>query len=60
MLDIFDSMVAELNTAAVQIISTSSGSSVSNRQYMDVASPLNGVNFVRLTIALIPKHPMPM
>jgi aldehyde dehydrogenase family 7 protein A1 len=59
-LDIFDGAVAELNAAGAQIIfsgSNSSNNSVSSGRYADLASPLDGGNFVRPTIALMPTHP---
>ena len=62
-LDIFDGAVAELNAAGAQIIFGGSSSSNNNNgvrssgRYQDLASPLDGGNFVRPTIALIPKHP---
>ena len=55
-LNIFDDAVAELNAAGAQII-FSGGDGVSNGRYADLASPLDGGNFVRPTIALMPKQP---
>jgi aldehyde dehydrogenase family 7 protein A1 len=56
-LNIFDDAVAELNAAGAQIIFSGSGSGVSSGRYADLASPLDGGNFVRPTIALMPKRP---
>ena len=57
-LNIFDDAVAELSAAGAQIIfGGGSGDGVSSGRYANLASPLDGGNFVRPTIALMPKHP---
>ena len=57
-LNIFDDAVAELSAAGAQIIfSGSGGDGVSSGRYADLPSPLDGGNFVRPTIALMPKQP---
>ena len=57
-LNIFDDAVTELSAAGAQIIfGGGSGDGVSSGRYADLASPLDGGNFVRPTIALMPKHP---
>ena len=53
-LDIFDDAIAELKAAGAQIVSA--GGSGGGGRYEDLASPLDGGNFVRPSIALIPKQ----
>jgi aldehyde dehydrogenase family 7 protein A1 len=51
-LDIFDDSIAELKAAGAQIFSGGVGSG----RYEDLASPLDRGNFVRPTIAMMPKQ----
>jgi len=55
-LDIFDDSIAELKAAGAQILSSSGSSGGSSGRYDDLASPLDRGNFVRPTIALMPKQ----
>ena len=58
-LDIFDDAIAELKAAGAQIISaggSGNGGDGSGRRYEDLESPLDRGNFVRPSIALIPKQ----
>ena len=55
-LDIFDDAIAELKAVGAQIISAGGNGDGSGRRYEDLASPLDRGNFVRPSIALIPKQ----
>ena len=55
-LDIFDDAIAELKAVGAQIVSAGGDGSGSGQRYEDLASPLDRGNFVRPSIALIPKQ----